>query len=940
MTQYPNEFWRAIGELTARVYRLEQELARLGGRPLTPAAPPAPAPTPVEDARGATPAATAPVVGAPTSAPDTRESAAARPGALPPVFGVFTGAATSAAPAVAPPTSVPAPRAGLPSHAAPVPAGGGGAGRASLEVQIGGRWFAWAGAILVVLAAVFFFKLAYDAGWLGRIPPEVRCGACAAFGAMLIATGEWALRAVNRPASVSLFSGGIGVLYVTAYATHRVFGLVPESVAFGLLALVAAIGLVITLRGAMVATGVVSLLGGYLAPLLLSGAASSPVALPVYLTALLGVALGLHLLRPGLFEGLRFSAMGMHALVASGWAASQAREEWTLVLGAVSVWWLLVQADAALSAQRGVTPRGNPRASFTASAWYVLFGCWILHRASPPDANVLGVFTFVVAALTALAGAWLGSGLAALRPGRPSAARALAASLWLQAGVLTVAAIGLHFDQPDVRGIGQTIGWLALGLGGIELGRRIASPGAGVFGLLVLGLALGRMLLIDRELPGLAGASWTASWITLSPWAALAVGGIAVAALAARRLLLANRLETSLVATLLSVAAVGLWLLLASDQFIGVATGYAWLGAVAVLLAAQRWGALQHYFETALGVLLVVAVRWMAIDAGFSRFEPGWSAQAWLPVLNPGLLLALLIAGALWWSARVLAARDRGTAPSAPWAAGGSSPLWQALVLLGVVLLAGAGSVGVRRGPGRKPPPAPPLRPPPGRPPRILGVSTGAGAGLVVATRAPATRPLRAAGWVMIELSALAWLTFGTAVARAVEGVTPAAIVFNLQFAVGAALAGVLLWLARRARRNRDSRVRAAAAAATACAALIGLWLGSLELDRFFEGALVGADARMATRTGLSIYWGVYAIGLLAAGFAWRTAWCRYAGLGLLCVTLMKVVVIDMAEVHTAYRVLSFLALGLLLMLTSIAYSKLAARLLDRRETPASGAEA
>ncbi|MCZ2401313.1 MAG: DUF2339 domain-containing protein [Phycisphaerae bacterium] len=810
-------------------------------------------------------------------------------------------------------------------------------------MQIGGRWFAWAGAILVVVAAVFFFKLAYDAGWLGRIPPAVRCWACAAFGALLIAAGEWALRAVNRTAAVSLFSGGIGVLYVTAYATHRVFGLVPESVAFVLLALVAAIGLVITLRGSMVATGVVSLLGGYLAPVLLSGAASSPAALPVYLTALLSVALGLHLLRPGIFEGLRFSAMVMHGLVASAWVASQAREEeeWVLVLGAISAWWLMVQVDAALSAARNVTPRGNPRASFMASAWYVMFGCWILHRANPVDANVLGVFTIAVAALAGLAAWRMGDGLAALRPGTPGAGRALAISLWLQAGILAAAAVALHFDQPDVRGIGQTIGWLALGLGGVELGRRIASQGASIFGLLVLGLALGRMLLIDRELPGLAGAWWAASWITLTPWAALAAGGIGAATLAARRMRLVNRLETSLVATMLSVAAVGLWLLLASDQFVGVATGYAWLCAVAVLLAAQRWGVLQHYFETALGVLLVVAVRWMAVDAGFSRFEPGWNAQAWLPVLNPGLLLALLIAGAWWWSARVLAARDRGAAPSAPWAAGGSAGLlWQALVLLGVVFLAVAVSFEFDRALAQNAALAAPFSPPLARLLWIIVVWTGAGAGLVVATQAPATLPLRAAGWVMIELAALAWLTLGTVVARAAEGVTPAVIVFNLQFAVGAALAGVLLWLARRARRSGETSVRAVAAAATAIAALIGLWLGSLELDRFFEGALGGADARMATRTGLSIYWGVYAIGLLAAGFAWRTAWCRYAGLGLLCVTLMKVVVVDMAEVHTVYRVLSFLALGLLLMVTSIAYSKLAARLLDGRDATATGAEA
>ena len=109
---------------------------------------------------------------------------------------------------------------------------------------------------------------------------------------------------------------------------------------------------------------------------------------------------------------------------------------------------------------------------------------------------------------------------------------------------------------------------------------------------------------------------------------------------------------------------------------------------------------------------------------------------------------------------------------------------------------------------------------------------------------------------------------------------------------------------------------------------LIGLWLGSLELDRFLapEAGRV-AEAAMARQTAISIYWGVYAIALLALGFAKRSTAARYAGLVLLTLTLGKVVTVDLAEVRYVYRVLSFVGVGLLLVATSVGYAKLAPRL-------------
>ena len=83
------------------------------------------------------------------------------------------------------------------------------------------------------------------------------------------------------------------------------------------------------------------------------------------------------------------------------------------------------------------------------------------------------------------------------------------------------------------------------------------------------------------------------------------------------------------------------------------------------------------------------------------------------------------------------------------------------------------------------------------------------------------------------------------------------------------------------------------------------------------------------------------AIGLVAIGFAVRAALSRYAGLALLAVTLLKVLVVDMSGAAYIYRVMSFVGVGLLFVLTSIAYARLSPRLLaqqrgaDETEPPA-----
>ena len=61
---------------------------------------------------------------------------------------------------------------------------------------------------------------------------------------------------------------------------------------------------------------------------------------------------------------------------------------------------------------------------------------------------------------------------------------------------------------------------------------------------------------------------------------------------------------------------------------------------------------------------------------------------------------------------------------------------------------------------------------------------------------------------------------------------------------------------------------------------------------------------------------------MLAAGFWRRTPLARWVGLALLAATIVKTIAYDMRHLETGYRVVSYLALGGLLLAVSFAYQK------------------
>ena len=67
---------------------------------------------------------------------------------------------------------------------------------------------------------------------------------------------------------------------------------------------------------------------------------------------------------------------------------------------------------------------------------------------------------------------------------------------------------------------------------------------------------------------------------------------------------------------------------------------------------------------------------------------------------------------------------------------------------------------------------------------------------------------------------------------------------------------------------------------------------------------------------------------LVVIGFRTWIAGSRYFGLALLAIALGKVVLFDLQGAGRGYRILSFLGLGALLLMTSVVYGKLSPKLL------------
>ena len=98
-------------------------------------------------------------------------------------------------------------------------------------------------------------------------------------------------------------------------------------------------------------------------------------------------------------------------------------------------------------------------------------------------------------------------------------------------------------------------------------------------------------------------------------------------------------------------------------------------------------------------------------------------------------------------------------------------------------------------------------------------------------------------------------------------------------------------------------------------AAVFLLW--TLSVEAWFRNESPGAR-----HLALSLVWGFYALGAMALGLRFASSPMRLGAIALFGLAVVKVLVFDLADVDTLYRILSFLILGGVLLVASFLYAR------------------
>ncbi|HKD14374.1 MAG TPA: DUF2339 domain-containing protein [Candidatus Angelobacter sp.] len=162
-------------------------------------------------------------------------------------------------------------------------------------------------------------------------------------------------------------------------------------------------------------------------------------------------------------------------------------------------------------------------------------------------------------------------------------------------------------------------------------------------------------------------------------------------------------------------------------------------------------------------------------------------------------------------------------------------------------------------------------------------------------------------------------------------------LVFNARFATYiiavAVLGGIVYFGGRSASEGEKIFVRIAAVVLN----LLALTALTLEASDYFGRQqartydVVGYSGDyekfwLMREFSYSAIWLVYGAVLMAFGFWKKTAFVRWQGLALIALTILKVFIYDSRNLNTGYRILSFIALGAVLLAISFVYFKSSSR--------------
>lgn len=783
----------------------------------------------------------------------------------------------------------------------------------NLERLVGGRIFMFVGALVLVTGAALSLKLAWDQGWFALLPDQFKCLAVAAFGVVLLGAGEMARRRISPAASIGFSAAGIGVIYAAAFAAYGAFNLVSHEIGFLLMVGTTALGVFIGARAQLVSIAALALIAGYLTPLLFLDIRSSPYVLPAYLLSLLAVGLVLCGWRGGKYGVLRGLSWWGTVLFGTAWILlPHAAGAWVVFTFLILTWSgihaellysafkrRLTETDAHADVRpadlasrwdswRSIRPLAS---SFTSTAWATSLSAITLLDIGRPMWIAPAVACVIVTVLTIP----LGGVLRAIGRVPANDLQRLAAVLITAASGLLIAAIALAFaDWMEI------VAWLLLGVAAISAGQWIRSRSLDVYGLAVLGLATTRLAMFDTfffrgpaaqiNLLGIsvsrlfillsAGAlAWTYAGIMLrrsSPpdttWSRLsnAVFGIAITV---QCFALVNEANT------LPQAA---WIILG---------GAATLLLVGTMIHSAGLHVYALVIQTFLGVMLLVNRWWRVGDADILAQPAGFIITRWTPIMFAAGLLFIVFAVARKRLERAERNVDIASAPAVYIC----SAVGFVMMMISIVHI-DTSFTGVTLA--------------------WLALSIA----VWCAHRGLPALALRAQA-LLISVAATATCLIAGKPASWLDSAAPMLLHHGLLLALGTvAVQFTLSMLTRRTTPHDRTTMLLSTITITISVGVALLFSAtSLEVARI---ARMVTEASAGQRAAVSIWWGIFAIGLLVVGMKRRIAELRRIGLGLLAVATGKAVVFDLTDVSAGWRVASFLVLGLIMLAVAVVYAK------------------
>jgi len=142
----------------------------------------------------------------------------------------------------------------------------------------GGNLAVKVGVIVLFFGVSFLLKYAVEHQLLSV---EARLSGAALLGIVLIAVG-WRLRDSRRAYALIVQGGGVGILYLTTFAALRLYSLIPAEMAFFVLVALAVLSAVLAVLQDSPAMAVLGVSGGFLAPVLTSTGSGNYIVLFSY----------------------------------------------------------------------------------------------------------------------------------------------------------------------------------------------------------------------------------------------------------------------------------------------------------------------------------------------------------------------------------------------------------------------------------------------------------------------------------------------------------------------------------------------------------------------------------------------------------------------------------------------------------------------------------